>query len=192
MGTDNTKFGFDKNYDLTDDEIEKRYVERMTSESNKVIADKLFRASLCDPRRSDVYFDSNETAMRAKGIADKLNDLSLNEFSTSDYSYKWLDELSGAGIFKVINKDVLKSKKGKSYINFVKKIFQFVKKFFRWILLLLVLTATFYWFQVRPQVIRRNCESTLSGTASARQNNKFRECLVKNGLAPESLYVNTD
>lgn len=107
MGIDNTKFGFDKNYNLTDDEIEKWYVERMTSESDKVIADKLFRASLCDPRRSDVYFDSNETAMKAKRIADKLNDLSLDEFSTSNYPYKWLDGLSGGSIFKIINKNVL-------------------------------------------------------------------------------------
>lgn len=192
MNKDNTKFSFDKKYNLTDGEIEKMYVDRMESTSDKVIIDKLFRASLCDPRRSDVYFDSNETAMKAKEIANKLNDILPHEFSTSDYAYTWLDDLSGGSIFKIINKDVLKSKENKNLINFAKKIFQFVKKFFRWILLVLVLAAMFYWFQIRPQVIRRNCESTLSENMSARQNNKFRECLVKNGLAPESLYVNTE
>jgi hypothetical protein len=57
-----------------------------------------------------------------------------------------------------------------------------------------------YWFELRPQQIRKNCEFMIfskerayyTGIVAIRQNNEFRQCLVRNGLAPESLYVNTN
>ena len=65
---------------------------------------------------------------------------------------------------------------------------------------LLLLAGWFYWFQWRPSQIRKRCEwsifseETVSyrGAKSARQNNKYRHCLIKNGLKPESLFVNTE
>lgn len=67
-------------------------------------------------------------------------------------------------------------------------------------IVLIVLFFGFYWFQWRPNEIRRNCEFEIfskegvryKGSVSTRQNNKYRQCMVKNGLAPESLFVNTD
>lgn len=64
---------------------------------------------------------------------------------------------------------------------------------------LLVLAFLFYWYELRPNTIRRNCEwSVFSketaeyvGEDSVIQNNKYRQCLIKNGLKPESIFVNT-
>jgi hypothetical protein len=67
------------------------------------------------------------------------------------------------------------------------------------ILALFLLAGLFYWFELRPNTIRKNCEFMIfskqraiySGYGAVLQNNEFRQCLVRNGLAPESLYVNT-
>lgn len=60
------------------------------------------------------------------------------------------------------------------------------------IFLVLVL---FYWFQYRPSEIRRSCAEEaikdINTATKVRENNRYRECLVKHGLRPESLFVET-
>ena len=52
----------------------------------------------------------------------------------------------------------------------------------------------FYWFQLRPIKIRKNCEKASQKYDSyfekRHRNNFYRVCLVQNGLKPESLFVN--
>lgn len=69
------------------------------------------------------------------------------------------------------------------------------------ILLLIVIAGlSLYWFQIRPEEIRKNCEYAIfsketaayKGSYAVRQNNKYRQCLIRNGLAPESIFVNTE
>lgn len=65
---------------------------------------------------------------------------------------------------------------------------------------LLLTTTFFYWFQWRPSSIRKNCEFAIfskeavayRGSKAMQQNNKYRQCLIRNGLAPESLFVNVN
>lgn len=67
-------------------------------------------------------------------------------------------------------------------------------------LLVLLFAIFFCWFEVRPSLVRKDCEweifsnerATYSGSTAIRQNNKYRQCLIRNGLKPESLFVNTD
>jgi hypothetical protein len=67
-------------------------------------------------------------------------------------------------------------------------------------LVILSFAFIFYYVQWRPSEIRKNCEFSIfsketaayRGPIAARQNNKYRQCLVKNGLQPESLFVNTE
>jgi len=74
-----------------------------------------------------------------------------------------------------------------------------MKKIFIAFIALLLVAFLFYWFELRPQTIRRNCERLIfskemvyfSGSDAVEQNNKYRQCLVKNGLNPESIFVNT-
>jgi len=108
----NSVFGFDKGGYLPDSEIEKLYQEKIKSLTNdeKEIGEKLFKASWYDPRRSDIYFDTEDTANKAQEIANKLHSMSKGEFMSSNYSYGWFDELSGASLFKIVNKSVLKPK----------------------------------------------------------------------------------
>lgn len=63
------------------------------------------------------------------------------------------------------------------------------------LLLILLLGFAFYWIQWRPMQIRKSCEwevfSKERVNYTARENNKYRHCLIRNGLKPESLFVNT-
>lgn len=61
------------------------------------------------------------------------------------------------------------------------------------VLLGLLLIGWFYWFQLRPHETRRNCEAFAGSKSSNKSivNNFYRQCLVKNGMEPESLFVNT-
>ena len=67
-------------------------------------------------------------------------------------------------------------------------------------LIILSLAFLFYYFQWKPSEIRKNCEFSIfsketavyRGSIAVRQNNKYRQCLIKNGLPPESLFVNTE
>jgi hypothetical protein len=66
-----------------------------------------------------------------------------------------------------------------------------------------LLICVFYWFQWRPSQVRKNCigeaekEQNWTGSAwtlieEGEKNNFYRLCLVKNGLKPESLFVNVN
>ena len=78
-------------------------------------------------------------------------------------------------------------------------IYQNKKKLLFILLGLLLLASWFYWHELKPAQVRRNCEWLIfskesvayTGSRAVRQNNEFRHCLVKNGLKPESLFVNT-
>lgn len=57
----------------------------------------------------------------------------------------------------------------------------------------------FYWFQIRPGEIRKNCEAyagskedTNYDSGKRRANNLYRQCLIKNGMQAESIYVNVE
>jgi len=60
-----------------------------------------------------------------------------------------------------------------------------------YLVILLLLTAWFYWFQYRPVRIRRGCVVVFeeTGGSLSRKNNAYRRCLAKKGLKPESLVV---
>lgn len=104
-------FGFKKVGFLSDSEIEELYTKKVEATVDKVIQDKLFRALMYDPRKSDIYFGSEEDAHKAERIARKLHEMATNVFLASDYPYIWLDELAGAKIYKVNNSEVLKPSK---------------------------------------------------------------------------------
>lgn len=103
-------YGFNKDGFLPDDEIEALYIKKSEGTDDKTIQDKLFRALMYDPRKSDIYFGSEEVTHKAEQIAHKLHEMTNDEFLTSDYPYKWLKELAGAQIYKVTNPKVLKPK----------------------------------------------------------------------------------
>lgn len=108
----NTVFGINKNSYLTDSEIERLYREKIEalSDNEKEIKNKLFKASLYDPRRTDIYFGSEEAANKAQQVGDKLHLMTKEDFMSGDYPYKWIDELAGESIFRIINKKVLSTK----------------------------------------------------------------------------------
>lgn len=56
----------------------------------------------------------------------------------------------------------------------------------------LLFSFSFYWFAMRPAAIRRNCEAWASSKNYYKiaVNNAYRQCLVRNGMSPESIYVN--
>lgn len=64
------------------------------------------------------------------------------------------------------------------------------------ILLIIIGVSLFYWFQWRPREIRKNCEyqvfSKNNYSINATGNNHYRQCLVENGLPPESIFVNIE
>lgn len=120
--TESKVFNFDKSGYLPDSEIDKLYQKKLELVTNKTIQDKLFKVSFCDPRKSDIYFDSVESANIGKGIADKLNRMSKSDFLKNDYSWKWIDEMSEGNLFKIINKKVLNKQTGES-TNTIKKYY---------------------------------------------------------------------
>lgn len=101
-------FGFSKDGFLSDSEIEALYAQKSVTIKDKNIQNKLFKALMYDPRKSDVYFGSEEVAQKAEKIAHKLHSMTKKSFLASDYAYKWLDDLKGAKIYKVTNPKVLK------------------------------------------------------------------------------------
>lgn len=104
----NNVFGFDKVAFLSDTEIEDLYTRKSELTKDKDIQAKLFRASMYDPRKSDIYFGTEEAAFKAEQIAHKLNEMTTNEFLVSNYPYEWLSELPEATIYKVTNSSALK------------------------------------------------------------------------------------
>jgi len=100
-------FSFSKKGFLSDSEIEALYIKKAESVKDKVIQDKLFRALMYDPRKSDIFFGSEEDAHKAEQIALKLHSMDQVAFLESDYPHFWLNELSGARIYKIANKEML-------------------------------------------------------------------------------------
>ena len=101
-------FGFDKVGFLSDSEIEVLYTKKSEVISDKDIQIKLLRAGMYDPRRSDIYFGTEEAAIKAEKIAHKLNEMDTDAFMSSNYPSEWLGELPEATIYKVTNPSVLK------------------------------------------------------------------------------------
>lgn len=102
-------FSFSKSCFLSDSEIEELYAKKIESTHDQGIQTKLLRASLYDPRRTDIYFSTQEVATQAEKIAHKLNEMTTDEFMTSSYPYGWLSELPEATIYKVTNPSILKA-----------------------------------------------------------------------------------
>lgn len=66
-----------------------------------------------------------------------------------------------------------------------------MKKILTGVFILLLLSALFYWFEIRPATIRSSCwkrvlENAKSGNGS-NGNISYRICLVENGMKPEDL-----
>ncbi|MCX5706046.1 MAG: hypothetical protein NTZ92_08340, partial [Candidatus Omnitrophica bacterium] len=61
---------------------------------------------------------------------------------------------------------------------------------------IVLIGLAYYWFEWRPYYIRRIClEKAFDYTEEtnlATRNNLYRGCLIKRGLPPESVFVNTD
>ena len=160
MNMQNSKvFGFDKTGYLSDLEIEALYQKKSELVADKTVQDKLFRASFYDPRKLDVFFDSVESANKGKGIADKLHRMTAEEFLSSDYAYRWFDGLSGASLFKIVNKNVLKQSEGGDNTSMIKKFFQFIRINYIWVLAASIVILLFYWLQLRPSLIRKSCHN---------------------------------
>jgi|SRR3990170_271217 len=104
-------FGFNKSKLPTDSEIEELYFKKSEATINKDIQNKLFRASMYDPRKSDIYFGTEEVALKAEQISHKLDEMTTGEFMSSSYPYEWLSELPEVTIYKVTNPSVLKPTK---------------------------------------------------------------------------------
>ncbi len=92
------------------------------------------------------------------------------------------------------NKDTLKTKQ--SFVEGFKK--KINVKTFLMVSSLFLIGVFFYWYQLRPNSIRKSCaEEVMSGksknalTANSRSriNNNFRLCLTEHGLKPESLFI---
>ena len=73
-----------------------------------------------------------------------------------------------------------------------------VKKFLV-VSVIVFVALLFYWICVRPSLIRQNCLKEIEDQAGEwrgwtsdeqKENNDYRVCLVRNGLAPESIIVN--
>lgn len=63
------------------------------------------------------------------------------------------------------------------------------KKVYLYILGVLLLFGWFYWFEYRPIEIRRYCaEEATKEFRNTQKNNRYRECIAKRGLKPESIY----
>jgi hypothetical protein len=57
---------------------------------------------------------------------------------------------------------------------------------------LFLITGAFYWFQIRPSDIRKNCLKYARNKSkyAVQGNNYYRICLTENGMQPESVFVN--
>jgi len=104
----NNVFGFDKVGFPSDTEIEELYSRKSELTQDRDTQAKLLRASMYDPRKSDIYFGTEEAALKAEQIAHKLNGMTTEAFMTGTYPHEWLSELPMATIYKVTNPAVLK------------------------------------------------------------------------------------
>jgi len=67
-----------------------------------------------------------------------------------------------------------------------------IKKYFLILFSCLCIIFLFYWFELRPNIVRKSCaeESTSKYRYGSMANNLYRLCLVKHLMKPESLFVN--
>lgn len=77
-----------------------RQKEELIGEDKKIF-DLLIRASMYDPRRSDVGYGTKEMVEKGQEIAAKLDAMSEEEFMTSPFALEWIDIL-GEGM-KITN-----------------------------------------------------------------------------------------
>lgn len=70
-------------------------------------------------------------------------------------------------------------------------MFTFIKRRFVILLAIIGIAFLFYWFQIRPSMIRASCvkEAVSKKDYVAGQNVQYRYCLTRHGMKPESLYV---
>lgn len=75
-----------------------------------------------------------------------------------------------------------KSRKHKSFIGVA-----------LWLIVILaVMGAAFFWYELRPSDIRKNCEAYANSQDAYdvdESNNFYRMCLLRNGMKPESMFV---
>ena len=58
------------------------------------------------------------------------------------------------------------------------------------LLVLLLISGWFYWFEYRPAEVRKSCtKEATRGLYVTTKNNRYRECLANHGFKPESLFV---
>lgn len=91
------------------DKILKSNNPALTEKIKGQLVKRLQRCRYYDPRLPDVYYGSAEDAAKAQQIAEKLHRMTPDEFLSSTYSYLWLDDLTGAQLYKVIDPSVLTS-----------------------------------------------------------------------------------
>ncbi|MBF8250177.1 MAG: hypothetical protein HW400_778 [Candidatus Levybacteria bacterium] len=63
------------------------------------------------------------------------------------------------------------------------------------LIIIIVGTLLFYWYEIRPSNIRKSCEYQVFSKnrySDTDSNNSYRQCLIRNGLSPESIFVNTE
>jgi hypothetical protein len=65
------------------------------------------------------------------------------------------------------------------------------KTTFLFLAVVLFLLGIFYWYELRPSIILKQCgqEAKAKTRLIVPANNYFRFCLVSNGLSPQSLFV---
>lgn len=56
---------------------------------------------------------------------------------------------------------------------------------------IVLVAIVFYWFQLRPAIVRSQCANEAISKTWIRSvtNDYYRSCLAKQGIRPESLYV---
>lgn len=146
---------------------------------------RLERASQFDPRYHNVYFKTREAAEKALLLAEKLDCMSENEFLESGFPYRLEDYI---GLTNVIL-DEGKISRTKRWRELIDRLGW--SKVVIFIVLLGLITTIFYWLQIRPSNIRKDCANQAMKEYGGRssRNNYYRLCLTKSGLKPESLFV---
>ena len=69
-----------------------------------------------------------------------------------------------------------------------KNILNFIKRYWKVILIVLICFGLFYWFQLRPAKIRKDCiytiaEKCLQDMGRLNCEDAYRACLLRNGVA---------
>jgi hypothetical protein len=103
----NNVFSFNKSSYPSIKQIEDLYQKKIELTTDEKIIEKLQKALFFDPRRSDIYFSSEVIANNFHTIADKLSQMTEQEFIESDYPFEWLREVQKDSILKITNPSVV-------------------------------------------------------------------------------------